>query len=282
MQIIETVSYVRQVSQQINRPFGLVPTMGYLHEGHVSLVNRAKSDNESVAVSIFVNPKQFDLAEDLTGYPRNLQRDIEILEGLDVDLLFVPKVSEIYSGDHSTYVNVDQISNKLEGCSRPGHFSGVTTVVAKLFNILRPDRAYFGQKDGQQAVIVKRFAKDLNFETEIVIVPTVRDCDGLAFSSRNSLLTEEQRKAASVINRALSEAINLWKSGVTDSKTIRCLVENVIYMEPLARLDYVAISDVNTLDDLKNVQQEAMISVAVWFGDVRLIDNELIGGSRPY
>lgn len=281
MRIIETVSSVRQVSQQIDRPLGLVPTMGYLHDGHVSLVNRAKLDNDTVAVSIFVNPKQFDLAEDLTGYPRNLQRDIEILEGLDVDLIFVPKVSEIYPKNYATYVDVGEIAHKLEGASRPGHFLGVTTVLTKLFNIMRPDRAYFGQKDGQQAVIVKRLVRDLDFETEIVIVPTIRDDDGLAMSSRNSRLTAKQRKAAAVIHSALSEAIDMWESGVTDSVALRSTVEKVVSTEPLAKLDYVSIADVETLDELNNVGSGAMISVAVWFDDVRLIDNELIGGNRP-
>lgn len=280
MRIIETVSSIRQVSQQITRPLGLVPTMGYLHDGHVSLVNRAKSDNHSVVVSIFVNPKQFDLTEDLTGYPRNLQRDIEILEDLDVNFVFVPKVSEIYPENYATYVDVGEMSHKMEGSSRPGHFLGVTTVVTKLFNIMRPDRAYFGQKDGQQAVIVKRLVRDLNFETEIVIVPTVREYDGLAMSSRNSRLTVQQREAATVINRALSEAIYMWESGVTDSVTLRRTVEKVVSTEPLAKLDYVSISDVDTLDELNNVYSEGMISVAVWFDNVRLIDNKIIGGNR--
>lgn len=280
MRIIETVSSIRQVSQQITRPLGLVPTMGYLHDGHVSLVNRAKSDNHSVVVSIFINPKQFDLTEDLTGYPRNLQRDIEILEDLDVNFVFVPKVSEIYPENYATYVDVGEMSHKMEGSSRPGHFLGVTTVVTKLFNIMRPDRAYFGQKDGQQAVIVKRLVRDLNFETEIVIVPTVREYDGLAMSSRNSRLTVQQREAATVINRALSEAIYMWESGVTDSVTLRRTVEKVVSTEPLAKLDYVSISDVDTLDELNNVYSEGMISVAVWFDNVRLIDNKIIGGNR--
>jgi pantoate--beta-alanine ligase len=280
MRIIETVSSIRQVSQHITRPLGLVPTMGYLHDGHVSLVNRAKSDNDSVVVSIFINPKQFDLTEDLTGYPRNLQRDIKILEDLDVNFVFVPEVSEIYPENYATYVDVGEMSRKLEGSSRPGHFLGVTTVVTKLFNVIRPDRAYFGQKDGQQAVIVKRLVRDLNFETEIVIVPTVREYDGLAMSSRNSRLTEQQREAATVINRALSEAIYMWESGVTDSVTLRRTVEKVVSTEPLAKLDYVSISDVDTLDELNNVYSEAMISVAVWFDNVRLIDNKVIGGNR--
>ncbi|PZC50916.1 MAG: pantoate--beta-alanine ligase [Chloroflexi bacterium] len=254
--------------------------MGYLHDGHVSLVNRAKSDNDSVVVSIFINPKQFDLTEDLTGYPRNLQRDIKILEDLDVNFVFVPEVSEIYPENYATYVDVGEMSRKLEGSSRPGHFLGVTTVVTKLFNVIRPDRAYFGQKDGQQAVIVKRLVRDLNFETEIVIVPTVREYDGLAMSSRNSRLTEQQREAATVINRALSEAIYMWESGVTDSVTLRRTVEKVVSTEPLAKLDYVSISDVDTLDELNNVYSEAMISVAVWFDNVRLIDNKVIGGNR--
>jgi pantoate--beta-alanine ligase len=256
--------------------WGLVPTMGYLHEGHLSLVRRARSENDRVAVSIFVNPTQFAPDEDLTVYPKDLERDLRLLEDELVDLVFVPSDQLMYPPGFQTSVNISQVTRNLEGASRPTHFQGVATVVAKLFNIVEPTRVYFGQKDAQQAVVIRRLANDLNFNLEVVICPIVRERDGLAMSSRNARLTERQRKAAVVLNRALLSAKERLLDGEKNAKALRTTMANTIKAEPLARLDYASVADPETLDELVMVDRQALLSLAVSFGEVRLIDNMLV------
>jgi pantoate--beta-alanine ligase len=250
--------------------------MGYLHEAHLSLVRRARAENDCVAVSVYVNPTQFSPDEDLEEYPRDLQRDLELLDRENVDLVFIPTDAEIYPPGFQTTVNVSNITQVLEGAARPTHFQGVTTVVAKLFNIVQPQRAYFGQKDAQQTVVVRRMVTDLNFNLDIVICPTVREEDGLALSSRNVRLSPEQRRAAPVLFQALSRAKAALEAGERQGDRLRELLTTTIRAEPLARLDYASIADPETLEELEVVEDGALLSMAVFFGDVRLIDNMLV------
>jgi len=256
--------------------WGFVPTMGYLHEGHLSLVRRARSENDRVAVSIFVNPTQFGPNEDLSSYPRDLNRDLSMLEQEAVDMVFVPDKDTIYPPGYQTTVTVEQVSKPLEGASRPTHFQGVATVVAKLFNIVQPTRAYFGQKDAQQAVVISQMVKDLNFNLELVVCPIVREPDGLAMSSRNIRLTAEQRKAAPVLHRSLQTAVAQIYHGERQADIVRGLMTNIIEEESLARLDYVSVAHPFTLEELETIEDQALCSLAVFFGNVRLIDNMLI------
>jgi len=254
-----------------------VPTMGYLHQGHLALVRQARADNSTVVVSIFVNPTQFGSGEDLTTYPRDLHRDLELLEEEKTDIVFVSSDEEMYPPGFSSWVDVEKVTDHLEGASRPGHFKGVATVCAKLFNIVQPTRAYFGQKDAQQAIVIKRMVADLNMNLEIVIVPTVRESDGLAVSSRNIYLNPEQRRAAAVLFKALSLAKQLWQDGEKDADKIRCQMTSLTQEEPLAQIDYVSIADSNTLEELKHINCPALASLAVRIGKTRLIDNMLLG-----
>ncbi|MEW5988044.1 MAG: pantoate--beta-alanine ligase [Chloroflexota bacterium] len=256
--------------------WGVVPTMGYLHEGHLSLARRARAENDRVAVTIFVNPTQFAPTEDLAKYPRDLARDLALLEGEAVDLVFAPTDAVIYPPGFQTYVTVEEVARPLEGSSRPTHFRGVATVVAKLFNILQPTRAYFGQKDAQQTVVVRRMAADLNFNLEVIICPTVREADGLAMSSRNALLSPEDRAAAPVLYRALTTAQAACLAGQRDAHELRRIMREMIAAEPRGRLDYVSVADPLTLVELDEVQNRALLSLAVFFGKTRLIDNVLI------
>ena len=257
---------------------GLVPTMGALHEGHLSLVRQARQDNDSLAATIFVNPTQFGEGEDLTEYPRPLEDDLASLDREGVDLVYVPPVSEVYPPGFNTWVDVPGLGDLLEGAHRPGHFRGVATVVAKLFNLIRPDRAYFGQKDGQQTVVIRRLARDLDIGVDVVVLPTVREADGLALSSRNAYLNDEERRAAPVVYRALCEAQRLWETGVTDARMLREETRRVLEAEPLVeRIDYVSVADTETLDELDYVDGAAMVSVAVQIGRPRLIDNVVLG-----
>jgi pantoate--beta-alanine ligase len=254
--------------------WGLVPTMGYLHEGHLALVRRARSENDRVAVTIYVNPAQFAPTEDLSTYPRNLERDLDLLRPLGVDLIFTPTDAVMYPAGYQTYINVEQLARMLEGSSRPIHFRGVATVVAKLFNILQPTRAYFGQKDAQQTVVIRRMAADLNFNLEVIVCPTVREADGLAMSSRNVYLTPEQRAAAPVLYRALSAARDAYLSGEQNGDALRDILRNTIAAEQLARIDYVSAADLHTLVEVDRVAGNAVLfSLAVFFGKTRLIDN---------
>ncbi len=276
MEVVERVSEVRRIRRERAGSWGLVPTMGYLHEGHLSLVRRAREENDHVGVSIFVNPTQFGPGEDLDAYPRDLERDLGLLRALDVDLVWVPTVEEMYPPGFQTYVIVEEVSKPLEGAARPGHFRGVATVVAKLFNVFQPDRAYFGQKDAQQVVVIRRMVEDLNFPVEIVVCPIVRDPDGLALSSRNVYLTPEQRAAAPVLYRALCAARDAWMAGERDGERLRQIMRAVLDSEPLAQVEYVSAADPETLAELGDAGQGVLLSLAVRIGRARLIDNILL------
>ncbi|WP_025270196.1 pantoate--beta-alanine ligase [Hippea sp. KM1] len=253
---------------------GFVPTMGYLHEGHLSLVRRAKEDNDVVFVSIFVNPLQFAPNEDLDRYPRDIERDEALLEGEGVDFVFYPSVEDMYPDGFQTYVEVDKLTRVLEGKSRPTHFRGVTTVVAKLFNITKPHRAYFGKKDAQQLIVIKRMVKDLNMDIEIVGMPIVRESDGLALSSRNKYLNEEERRQAVCLYRALLRAKELIENGEKDAQAIKNEMERVIKEYPLARIDYISVNSLSSLEPINEVKDgDTLVSLAVFLGSTRLIDN---------
>jgi pantoate--beta-alanine ligase len=253
--------------------WGLVPTMGYLHEGHLSLVRQARAENDRVAASIYVNPTQFAPNEDLTTYPRNLEQDLALLRAENVDLVFIPDDGLMYPPGFQTKIILEKVTQPLEGASRPTHFQGVATIVAKLFNIFQPTRAYFGQKDAQQTAAIRRMIEDLNFNLEMVVCPIVREADGLAMSSRNVRLTAEQRRAAVVLNQALRKAAESIQAGERNGGTIREQMRAAIAAEPLARLDYVSAADPTTLEELEQIQAGALLSLAVFFGETRLIDN---------
>ena len=254
--------------------------MGYLHPGHLSLVRRARNENASVAVTIFVNPTQFGTNEDLAAYPRNIDNDLATLEQEKVDLVFAPDASELYPPGMDTWVEVGAVAHPLEGARRPGHFRGVATIVAKLFNITSPTRAYFGQKDGQQAAVVKAMTRDLNLPVEIIVCPTVREPDGLAYSSRNARLNEAQRRAAPILYRALQAAEKIWLAGETDAYTLRHQVLQVLKTEPLlTKIDYVSLANQQSMEELNVATTGAMLSTAVWIGTVRLIDNVVLGNT---
>ncbi len=251
--------------------------MGYLHEGHASLVRRARSENATVAASIFVNPTQFGPKEDFASYPRDLEADLALLEKEGADLVFTPPVEEVYPPGFDTYVDVGRIAQRLEGEFRPGHFRGVATVVCKLLSIARPDRAYFGQKDAQQCLVVKRLNADLDLGAQIVVAPTVREPDGLAMSSRNVYLTPQERKAAPVLYRSLCLARDLYLGGMKDASEVRRQMRALIEGEPLvARVDYISIADASTLEELDEVRSPALVSLAVRIGKTRLIDNIML------
>jgi pantoate--beta-alanine ligase len=277
MKVIETIADLKRLRHKLPEPVGFVPTMGYLHEGHLVLVRRARAENSSVVASIFVNPTQFGPQEDFDKYPRNPKRDLAMLEKEGVDLVFMPSVAEMYPPQFDSWVEVGKVTERLEGATRPGHFRGVTTVVAKLFNIVQPDKAYFGQKDAQQALVIKKMVADLNMNLEVVTVPTVREPDGLAISSRNIYLNPEERKAAVVLYQALSLAQKLWSQGEKDAQTIRQQMTDLIQKQPLANIDYISIADAETLDELDTVRPPALVSLAVKIGKTRLIDNVVLG-----
>jgi pantoate--beta-alanine ligase len=273
MKVIEKIDDMKRLRAKLAQPVGLVPTMGYLHEGHLSLVRRASEENPSVVVSIFVNPTQFGPREDFASYPRDPQRDLALLEKEGADVVFMPPAAEMYPPRFDSWVEVGEMTQRLEGASRPGHFRGVATVCAKLFNIIQPTRAYFGQKDAQQLMVIKKMVADLNMDLEIVAVPTVREPDGLAMSSRNTYLNPEQRRAAPVLYQALTMAQKLWAQGETDAQTIRQQMTDLIQKQPLADIDYVSIADAETLEELDRVTPPALVSLAVKIGSTRLIDN---------
>jgi len=258
--------------------FGLVPTMGALHDGHASLIRRASGECDHAGVSIFVNPMQFGSGEDLEKYPRTIEDDLALLERLGVALVFTPGTDRMYPSGYQTWITVENVTAPLEGEWRPGHFRGVVTVVAKLFNAFQPDRAYFGQKDAQQAVVIRRMVKDLNFPVEIVVCPTVRESDGLALSSRNAYLDPEERKAATVLYRALVSAKNSYEKGEKDGAALRSVMQSVIESEPLAVAEYISAADPETLLELQQIVPEngALLSMAVRIGKTRLIDNLLL------
>lgn len=279
MLILTTIKETREFIQEAKtkgKSIGLVPTMGYFHEGHLSLITRAREENDVVVVSLFVNPTQFGPGEDFQQYPRNLERDARMAEEVGVDLLFCPSAEEMYPENYQTYVDVQKLSQGLCGTSRPGHFRGVATVVLKLFNIVQPNRAYFGQKDYQQLKVIEQMAKDLNVPVEIVGMPIVRESDGVAMSSRNTYLNVEERQAARVLNKSLKYAQELLNSGVTDASELSRRIEEFISEEPLAVIDYVAVVDPDTLEYLDIVGEKALIALAVRIGTTRLIDNAII------
>ena len=258
-------------------PVGLVPTMGFLHEGHLSLVRRARAECQNVVVSIFVNPTQFGPTEDLDAYPRDIPHDLMLLEAEGVDLVWSPTPAIMYPPAYQTTVTVAKVTQLLEGARRPGHFAGVATVVAKLFNSVQPHKAYFGQKDAQQAVVILKMARDLNFPLEIVICPIIREPDGLAMSSRNVYLNPAERQAAIVLYRALTRAQEAFKNGQRDAEDLRQLMTVTIHAEPLARLQYVSCADPTTLVELAGPVDQALLSMAVYIGKTRLIDNIILG-----
>jgi pantoate--beta-alanine ligase len=280
MKVVETIEEVRAARRRCPGPFGLVATMGALHAGHAALARRARTECTSVGASIFVNPAQFGPAEDLTKYPRTLERDLALLKVAGTDLVLVPRAEEIYPPGFQTYVSVESLSLPLEGASRPGHFRGVATVVAKLLLAFGPDRAYFGQKDAQQVAVIRRMARDLGFPSEIVVVPTVREADGLAISSRNAYLSPEERAAAPVLFLALTVAADAFDRGEREGGRLRAEMEQVLGAEPLAETLYVSAADPETLSELEVVEGTLLLSVAVRVGSTRLIDNVLFDGGR--
>jgi len=276
MKVASTVEDLRGMQRELPRPLGLVPTMGFLHDGHLALVRAAREQNLSVAASIFVNPKQFGPSEDFASYPRDLNRDLGLLDTAGVDLVFVPSVEEMYPTGFSTVVDVGPIGDVLEGARRPGHFRGVATVVARLLGLFQPQRAYFGQKDAQQCVVVKKLTRELGFPTDIVVVPTVREPDGLALSSRNVYLSPAERIAARVLSASLRSALAAYQGGERDADRLRDQVSQMVTQEPLARLDYVSVADAWTLEELQHINGAAIVSMAAWVGKARLIDNVLL------
>ena len=256
---------------------GLVPTMGYLHEGHLSLIRLAKAECDNVVVSIFVNPTQFGANEDLSKYPRDLERDLSLIEPLGVDLVWTPTPEIMYPSGYQTWVEVDAITRPLEGSMRPTHFKGVTTVVAKLFNAVQPHKAYFGQKDAQQAAVIRQMVRDLNFPIDVIVCPIVREADGLAMSSRNKYLEGADRKAATVLFRALSAAKELYESGERNAEVLKGKMREVLESEPHAQIQYVSCTDYDSLEELEVVKGKTLLSMAVILGKTRLIDNFVLG-----
>ncbi|HEY70522.1 MAG TPA: pantoate--beta-alanine ligase [Anaerolineae bacterium] len=280
MKVVGSLDAMRAARASLPDPLGLVPTMGFLHEGHLSLVRHARAECASVAASIFVNPTQFAPTEDLSSYPRDLDRDLEMLEAEGVDLVWTPSEDEMYPAGFQTWVTVETLTRPLEGAHRPGHFRGVTTVVAKLFNAFQPQRAYFGQKDAQQAVVVRCMAMDLDFPLQVIICPTVREADGLAMSSRNSYFDPQQRQAAVVLFQALSRASEAFDSGEREADKLRQLMTETLAGEELARLEYISVAHPDTLEELSGPIDSGLLSMAVFIGKVRLIDNMLVGEQR--
>lgn len=280
MNLTTTLPQLRLARAQLRQPVGFVPTMGYLHDGHLSLARRARAECASVVASIFVNPTQFGPNEDLSKYPRNLARDLELLKAVGVDLVWTPDPETMYPSGFQTWVSVDELTLPLEGSMRPGHFRGVTTVVAKLFNAVQPQKAYFGQKDAQQAAVIRRMALDLNFPIEIITCPIVREADGLAMSSRNVYLSPAERQAAVVLWRALTLAQAAFAAGERQAEALRQRVCQEIAAESLAQLQYVSCAQADSLAEIENfIDGRALLSLAVYFGRTRLIDNVILEGT---
>ena len=278
MEVFSTIEDIRRLRwADPSAIWGFVPTMGFLHEGHLSLVRRARQENEQVGVSIFVNPTQFNDPKDLETYPIDLDRDLALLKKEGVDLVWMPSQDIVYPPDYETFVEVTQVTTVLEGAARPGFFRGVATVVAKLFNVFQPQRTYFGQKDAQQAVVIKRMVQDLNFNVEVIICPTVREADGLAMSSRNANLAPAARRKATCLYHALCAAKDLFERGERDADTLRAAMAEMIKSTDMARLDYVSVAHPDTLDELTLIENRALLSLAVFFDTVRLIDNMAVG-----
>ena len=277
MMIVTTLDELFYARRFLDAPVGLVPTMGFLHAGHISLVRQARSECKSVVATIFVNPTQFAQNEDLAKYPRDVERDLKMLDAEEVDIVWIPTDEVMYPSGYQTWVEVETLTKPLEGSIRPGHFRGVTTIVSKLFNATQPDKAYFGQKDAQQAAVIRQLARDLSYPIEVVVCPTLRETDGLALSSRNSYLDKFQRQAAVVLYKALSAAKTAFTNGETNAKTICQIVRDVVKTEPLARLQYVSCADYQMLVELETINVNALLSLAVFVGNTRLIDNFILG-----
>ncbi|OGO60332.1 MAG: pantoate--beta-alanine ligase [Chloroflexi bacterium RBG_19FT_COMBO_49_13] len=276
MKVVVTLDELRSAQKKLKEPTGLVPTMGFLHDGHLSMVRRARNECRSVIISIFVNPTQFGPQEDLQKYPRDLRRDLELLEREGVDLIWTPTVEVMYPAGYQTWISVEEVTSRLEGALRPGHFRGVATVVAKLFNATQPRRAYFGQKDAQQAVVIRQMAHDLNIPVEIVVCPTMREPDGLAMSSRNVYLSPEERLAATILLRSLFRAKAIFEEGERDANELRKAVLDTLATEGMVAVQYVSCADPNTLVELEGQVDQALISLAVMIGKTRLIDNIIL------
>lgn len=276
MQIIKTFAEMKQLREKLVEPIGLVPTMGALHEGHIALVRRSKAECRTTITYIFLNPAQFLPGEDLKAYPHAPDQDAKMLEAVTNDILFIPSEKEVYPPGFNTWVDVRGVTERLEGASRPGHFRGVVTVLTKFFNIVMPNKAYFGQKDAQQVIVVKKIVADLNMNLEIVVVPTVREPDGLAMSSRNVYLNNQEREAATVLYGSLRMAQDMFSKGEKDAERIRQTMIALIRKEPLAQIDYVSIADPETLEELSAARSCALVSLAVKVGKTRLIDNLIL------
>jgi pantoate--beta-alanine ligase len=281
MIVTQYVSEFRRLRSELPAPVGLVPTMGFLHEGHLALARRSREECAATVVSLFVNPTQFAPTEDLTNYPRDVERDLRLLEEAGVDLVFAPQAQEMYAEDHETWVIMDHLTRRLEGTTRPTHFQGVATVVAALFHIVEPQRAYVGQKDAQQVLVVDRMIRDLHFPVELCVVDTVREPDGVALSSRNTYLSPDERQAAPVLRRSLDLAERLWQDGERDAERIRKAMVEAIEAEPLAHLDYVSVADARTLDEIHAIDRKVLVSLAVRIGRTRLIDNAILPPGEP-
>ena len=276
MKSVETIFELRKARNELVEPVGFVPTMGYLHEGHLSLVRQACQECASVVVSIFVNPTQFAPEEDLESYPRDIDRDTSLLEEEGADLVWIPEDEEMYPEGYQSWVLVEEVTKPLEGAERPTHFKGVTTVVAKLFNAVQPQKAYFGQKDAQQAVVIKQMVRDLNYPLDIVVCPIVREPDGLAMSSRNKYLNKKERKAALSLSQGLFQAKKAFQQGLRDADQLREIVANRVNEEPLAELQYVSCANPETLKEQAGEIEKGLLSMAVFVGETRLIDNVLL------
>ena len=280
MQRITSPAEMQQVRRTLTGAVGFVPTMGFLHEGHLSLIRRARQENDIVIVSIFVNPTQFGPNEDLDAYPRDLARDLRLLEAEQVDIVFTPTAAALYPPGYQTWVILDDLPTRLEGAQRPNHFRGVTTIVTKLFNLTRPHRAYFGQKDAQQAIIIRRMVADLNFDLQVVVCPTVREPHGLAMSSRNAYLTPEERQRAAVLYQALQQVQRAYEEGERRADALRAMMADVLAREPLVRVEYVSIADLDTLHEIEGeIEGPALASLAARVGRARLIDNVWLGAA---
>lgn len=279
MEVISNIQQMQSWSRMMRREgktVGFVPTMGYLHEGHLSLMRRARKENDALVISIFVNPTQFGPQEDFKRYPRDFAGDKKLSRDCGVDVIFYPRAKDMYPQGYKTYTEVERLSNALCGASRPGHFRGVTTVVLKLFNIVGPDTAYFGRKDTQQAIIIKKMARDLNLHIKIKTLPIVRERDGLAMSSRNTYLKEQQRKEAVILFNSLQTAVGMIESGCRHPREIIAQMQKMIKSRPSSRIDYIKVVDINGLKDVEKIKGRILIAVAVFFGKIRLIDNIIV------
>jgi len=279
MVVVKNIDEMKKICRELRKEktIGFVPTMGYLHEGHLSLVRHSKKENDITVVSIFVNPTQFGPNEDYNSYPRNLNRDASLLEKEDVDYVFIPEIEQMYPKDYSTYINEEKLSRHLCGRSRPGHFRGVCTVVTKLFNIVKPNRAYFGQKDAQQFRVIRRMVRDLNMDVEVIECPIVREPDGLAMSSRNIYLSTEERNQALALNRSLKIAENLYRSGEKNTERMKEKIVQYLSSFDKIKIDYVEIVSEETLEPVEKIEGKVIVAIAAWVGKARLIDNTILG-----